>query len=193
MFPVEVRVKVVQMSDRQLHIATIRDITERKLGEEALRYERNLLRTLIDNLPDAIYVKDNACRKTIANLADVHNIGLQSEAEVLGKDDFAVYPKEIAEGFFADDQSVIQTGIPVLNREEYLLDEKGQKRWLLTCKLPFRDEKGQIIGLVGIGRDITKRKLIEETLEQERTLLRTLIDNVPELINYKDVAGRYSS
>lgn len=123
------------------------DITERKKAEETILQERIFLRTLIDTIPDAIYVKDTACRKIIANLADVRNVGVQSEAEVLGKDDFAMFPKELAEGFFADDQTVLQTGQPVLNREEYLLDEKGKKRWLLTTKILSRDLNGQIIGL----------------------------------------------
>jgi sigma-B regulation protein RsbU (phosphoserine phosphatase) len=98
-------------------IAVKQDITERKHAEEELRYERGLLRTLIDNLPDAIFVKDSACRKTIANLADVHNMGRDSEAEVLGKNDFDLFPADVASAFFADDRSVIETGRPVLNRE----------------------------------------------------------------------------
>jgi PAS domain S-box-containing protein len=190
-FPVEVRVRGVQIGGRELHIATIRDITERKLAEEALRYERNLLRTVIDNLPDAIYVKDCTCRKTISNQADLRNMGVRSEAEVVGKTDFDFFPKELAEGFYADDQSVIQTGKPVIGREEYVLDDQGRKRWLLTSKLLLRDENDQIAGLVGIGREITEQKRAQEALQQERNLLRTLIDNMPELINYKDTEGRY--
>ena len=141
---------------------------ERKQAEETLLQERIFLRTLIDNLPDAIYFKDTACRKIVANLADVRNMGQQSEADVLGKDDFAVFPKEVAEGFFADDQMVLRTGQPVLNREEYLIDEKGGKRWLLTSKIPSRDVNGQIIGIIGLGRDITERKAMELDLEQAR-------------------------
>jgi PAS domain S-box-containing protein len=156
-----------------------------------MQHERYILRTLIDNIPDAIYIKDEQCRKIIANLADVHNVGFQSESEVLGKDDFMLFPTEIAESFYADDKVVLQTGQPVLNREEYFLDKNGQKRWLYTSKVPLRDERGRIIGLVGIGRDITKRKLTEESLEHERNLLRTLIDNLPDLIFFKDIDGRY--
>ena len=86
---------------------------------------------------------------------------------------------------------VLETGTPVLNKEEYYLDKNGQKCWLNTSKLPLRDEKNQIIGLVGIGRDITQRKLVEESLQHERNLLRTLIDNLPDMIFFKDVKGRY--
>jgi PAS domain S-box-containing protein len=162
-------------------LGTYQDITKLKQAEEALRYERNLLRTLIDNLPDGIYVKDEQCRKIIANLADVHNIGLQSEAEVVGKDDFMLFPSEIAEKFIADDKSVIQTGQPVLNREEYMLDKNGQKRWLLTSKLPLRDEKDRIIGLVGIGRDITERRHAEEERERLISELQNAIADIKVL------------
>ncbi len=148
--------------------AQARDLAAQKRMEAALTKERNLLRTLIDNIPDAIYVKDIQCRKTIANLADIHNMGLKLEADVLGKDDFDLFPKELAEGFIADDRTVIQTGQPVINREEYVIDEQGQKHWLVTSKLPLRDEKGQTNGLVGIGRDITERKKAE--VERERLI-----------------------
>jgi PAS domain S-box-containing protein len=145
--------------------ATMQDITERKQLENALRKERAFLRTLIDHLPDAVYVKDMASRKVIANLAEVRLSGLQSETEVLGKNDFELYPKELAEQFLADDQVVLQTGQPVINREEYVVGKQGQKTWLLTTKIPLRDENDQIAGLIGLGRDITDRKRIEEELK----------------------------
>ena len=168
-----------------------RDLAAQRRMDTALTKERNLLRTLIDNIPDAIYVKDTTYRKTIANLADVHNMGLQSEAEVLGKDDFELFPKELADGFIADDRTVIQTGQPVINREEYVIDEQGQKRWLVTSKLPLHDENNQITGLVGIGRDVTEQKKMQESLQQERNLLRTLIDNLPDYVYIKDIEGRF--
>jgi PAS domain S-box-containing protein len=172
-------------------LGTYQDITKLKMAEEQLQYERNLLRTVIDNLPDAIYVKDTKCRKTVSNRVDVHNVGCQSESEVLGKDDFMLFPMETAKRFYADDKMVLETGAPVLNREEYYLDKNGQKCWLYTSKLPLRDDKNRITGLVGISRDITRRKLAEESLQHERNLLRTLIDNLPDMIFFKDVKGRY--
>ncbi len=142
----------------------MRDITDRKLAEQAVQNDRILLRTLIDHLPDAIYVKDLACRKTLANMTDVRNLGLTSESEVLGKDDFDLFPREIAQHFFEDDQLVLKTGTPVINREEYYSDGLEGKRWLLTNKVPLRNEQGEITGLIGIGIDITDRKAAEEAL-----------------------------
>ena len=163
-----------------------RKVKSMKNMERTLAQERLLLRTLIDNLPDAIYAKDTSCRKTIANPADVHNMGLHSEADVLGKDDFELFPKDVAEGFFADDQSVIHTGAPVLNREEYFVDAEGKKRWLATSKLPLKDERGKIVVLIGVGRDITEKKNVEEELRREKRLMDALMDSVPDSIYFKD-------
>ena len=152
--------------------------------------DRLFLRSIIDNLPDAIYVKDKNSRKVIANLTDVRNIGLGSEEELLNKTDFDFYPKEVAEGFLADDKSVLQTGKALMNREEFFVDKEGKKHWLLTSKIPLRDHDNNIIGIIGIGKDITDRKLAEESLEYERNFLKTLINSLPDAIYAKDTAGR---
>ena len=172
-------------------IAELETTNEKHRSAEAeLRYERGLLRTLIDNLPDAIYVKDSACRKTIANLTDVHNMGRTSEAEVLGKNDFDLFPADVAVTFFADDRSVIETGRPVLNREEYFIDAQGRKSWLLTSKLPLKNDEGQIIGLVGIGRDITLRKRAEAAVLASEVRFRSLFENVKEGLYQSTPEGR---
>ncbi|MGA7160867.1 MAG: response regulator [Bacteroidota bacterium] len=150
---------------------------ERMQADEALKQERILLRTVIDNLPDGIYTKDLLCRKTLANPVDVSNMGLRSEADALGKDDFAIFQKEVAEGFHADDLTVLQTGKPVTNREEYMIDAKGRKRWLLTSKIPLKDQKGQITGLVGIGHDITEDRRAEEALRESKEKYQNLFES----------------
>ena len=127
--------------------------------------ERQMLRTLIDNLPICIYAKDAACRKTLANPADLKNLGCATEAEAMGKTDFDFFPQEAAAKFFADDQAVLKTGRPVIDREESFVDKDGHKHWLMTGKLPLRDESGAIVGLVGIGRDITTLKENEQKID----------------------------
>ena len=178
-----------------------RDITEYKRAEDALARERFLLRTLIDSLPDCIYAKDTAGRKTMSNPADLKNLHCKTEAEAVGKCDFDLFPKEIAEQFWADDLKVIH-GEPVNNREEYLLDNEGRKHWLLTSKLPLRDQDGIIVGLVGIGRDITAIKEAEAKLDQiHKQLLETshragmaevatsVLHNVGNVLNSVNVAS----
>jgi PAS domain S-box-containing protein len=142
------------------------DTAERKQAQTELVYERDLLRTLIDNLPDAIYVKDAAARKVLVNLADARNLGCKTEAEALGKNDFDLFPKEIADKFFQDDQLVLQKGQKIINREEKAVRPNGEVFWLLTTKVPWRDAAGNIIGLVGIGRDITAIKGAEAEIDR---------------------------
>jgi PAS domain S-box-containing protein len=130
-----------------------------------LFHGHQLLRTLIDNLPMAIYAKDIAGRKTLANPADLKNLRCASESDAFGKTDFDFFPPEVARMFVADDQTVLETGRPVLDREEFFFDAEGHKHWLLTNKLPLRNQGGEITGLVGIGRDITSLKETEQKME----------------------------
>ena len=155
-----------------------------------LSHEHSLLRTLIDNLPDVIYVKDAEARKVIANRADLELLGCKTEAEAVGKTDFDIFPREIAEAFFADDMTVLKTGTPVINREEKAVLPTGETRWLLTTKVPWRTASGKIIGLIGIGHNITELVEAEHKLEAERNLLRTLVDNMPDGIYAKDAQAR---
>lgn len=155
----------------------ITDTTNRKRAEEALALERNLLRTIINNLPDAIYAKDTQCRKILANTVDVQNLGATSEAEVLGKDDFAFFPKEIAENFYRDDRYVLETGNPILNREEKIRFADGSYGYLLTSKVPLRDSHGEIIGIVGVGHNITERKKVEDALRQSEARYKEFVEN----------------
>lgn len=165
---------------------------ERKQAEEALRNERFLLRTVIDNIPDSIYCKDTATRKTLSNLTNLHHAGLKSEAEILGKTDFDLYPKELAAEFYADDQLVLQSGEPLMNREEFVVLENGEKKWQLTSKLPLKDKDGSIIGLVGIGHDITQRRQAEEALRESEKIIRSITDSALDAIIMVDPEGLIS-
>ena len=166
-------------------IISIIDITEKKKAEKDIREERKLLRTLIDHLPDPIYVKDKYCRKMIANQADVENIGLTSEAEVIGKTDLELFNDEIGLRGHLDDLRVIQRGEAVLNRQEAFFNAEGKKRWLLTSKIPIFDNDGNSSGLVGIGRDITEIKNAEEKILK----LSMSIEQSPSTIVITDVTG----
>jgi PAS domain S-box-containing protein len=142
------------------------DITERRRAKQALIEERQLLRTLIDTLPDPIYVKDKAGRFLATNEANRKLIGLSSTEEVLGKTVYDYFPKESAEQYFQDDQNVIASGKPIINREEPFTLIGGGQGWFLTSKVPLRNAAGEIIGLVGISRDITNEKAVEEEKAQ---------------------------
>jgi two-component system, sensor histidine kinase and response regulator len=160
--------KAAPFIGQRLIYATARDITERKTTEETLARERNLLRTLMDNLPDHIFVKDTASRFVMANAATLHSLGASSLEEVLDKTDFDYLRRELAEQYYRDEQAVCHSAQPLVNREELLIDPSGQRKWLLTTKLPLRDSTGVVFGLVGMSHDITERKCMEEQWRQAK-------------------------
>ncbi len=133
------------------------DITESKRARETLAAERTLLRTLIDALPDVVFTKDASGRFTMCNAAGFRHSGFSREADIVGKAVFDLYPRELAEQYHADDARALR-GEAILNREEAGLDAAGNPRWFLTIKIPLRDTAGDIVGIVGISRDITQRK-----------------------------------
>ncbi|MGO9270754.1 MAG: PAS domain S-box protein, partial [Terriglobia bacterium] len=150
--------------------STYIDITERKRAEEALAGERNLLRTLIDNLPDFIFVKDSQSRMLINNIAHRRLLGAGSEDEVKGKTDFDFFSPELARHYYADDQAVTLSGRPLMNREETTVDRDGNSQWLLTTKVPWFGRDGKIAGIVGMCRNITERKQLELELRHSQKL-----------------------
>ena len=147
------------------------EIAERRQAEDALVLERNLLRTLIDNLPDYIYAKDAESRFMLNNAAHLHLLRAGTAEEVSGKTDYDIFPRELAEHYFTDEQDIIRSGMSLVNREEEVIDEYGNKRWLLTTKVPLKDGEGRSVGIVGMSRNITQRKLMEMSLAEHTRLL----------------------
>jgi PAS domain S-box-containing protein len=158
---------------------------------EQTQSSQRLLRLLIDNLPDHIYVKDRQGRFTIRNRAGALHMGAASVEEVIGKTDFDYYPRELAEQYYAAEQAIIQSGEPLIDHEEPIEDAQGRRGWILTTKMPLRNRQGEIVGLVGIGHDITGLKRAEQELLEREQLLRTLIDSMPDLVYVKDTESRY--
>jgi PAS domain S-box-containing protein len=179
-FPVEVSTTIIKVGERELVIGIDRDVTERKQAEETLAAERALLRAIIDILPALVYAKDTACRKILANRVDLEYMGVPTEAEALGKTDLDFYPRDMAARFYARDQAIIQTGQPLIDYEHSIVKADGQQRWLLTSKVPLRDSAGQVIGLVGVGLDITERKRAEEEIRASEERYRGLFEHMVE-------------
>ncbi|MDD4955072.1 MAG: PAS domain S-box protein, partial [Candidatus Omnitrophica bacterium] len=153
------------------------DATMRKQAEDMLRQNKALLQAVLDNTPDAIFLKDLSSRILLANPATFAIIGKPKEA-VIGKADADLYEdKETARIIMENDRRIMKSGRMEMV-EETVTDERGTRVYLST-KSPYRDSDGRIIGLIGIGRDITEQKRLEnelkkynETLE-ERVCLRT--------------------
>ncbi len=169
----------------------------RKRADDASQRERILLRTLVDNLPNPVCVKNRQHQITLANPAYVRYVSmstgrteLDSEEKILGRTDFEIYPRGLAESNFRDDQKVIRDGLQILDREAYQVDPGGRPHWELLSKIPMRDGSKRIIGLVGIGTDITERKLAEEDLRQLNAFNEMLIQTFPFGIEIVDEDGK---
>ena len=143
------------------------DVTERRQIEQELAEEKELLDTLLQNVPDLIYFKDRESRFTRVNqgFADYHR--LASPEAAVGKSDADLYPESLSGQFASDEALLMETGEPVLNRVELQRDASGASRCLLTTKVPIFDSEGQVTGLVGISKDVT------ETAKAEAELKRT--------------------
>ncbi|MFN8597027.1 MAG: methyl-accepting chemotaxis protein [Anaerolineae bacterium] len=146
-------------------------VATQKQSEAALTRERLLMRTLIDNLPDKVFIKDADSRFLVHNIAHAQLMGARDTSQMMGKNDFDIFPRELASKYFADEQALIKSGRPLLNSEETTVDTTGAQRWLLTTKVPIMDEHGKPIALVGVSRDITETKQIEEAMLADARML----------------------
>ena len=144
----------------------ISDVTERRKAEAALAAERDLLQALMDNIPDTIYFKDTRSRFTRINKAQALVLGVARPEDAIGKTDLDFQAPELAQGFFEEEQRLVQTGEAMINRMEFNPTSDGQARWFSATKVPIKDATGSVIGLVGISRDVTKRKQAEDALQQ---------------------------
>lgn len=127
-----------------------------------------LLKLFFSNTPDNVYVKDTNSAFLIASKATATLMGIESPDMIIGKTDYDFFPKELADIYFNDEQYIIKTGVAILDKEEptYIASNPAM-RWLSTSKIPFKDSTGRIIGVMGMGRDITERRKIQETLRHQ--------------------------
>ena len=152
-----------------------------------------MLRLLIDTLPDFLYVKDAESRFLVANQTVASNVGDGSPADLLGKTDFDFFPRQFAAKYREDELRVIHSGQPLLNVEEEVLDLSGNTRYLLTTKVPFRNQAGRIVGIVGVGRDITERKRVELALSEAEQKYRSMFEETVLGVFQHAPDGPYSS
>jgi PAS domain S-box-containing protein len=144
------------------------DVTEKRRIEEDLAFERDLLRALLDNVPDRVYFKDTSCRFLRCSLAMAQRLGLKDPAAVVGKTDFDFHPPELAQQYFEDEQRIILTGELLINKVERQLSVSGEDIWASVTKVPLKNRHGQVTGIIGISRDITTLKKAEQELAVAR-------------------------
>ncbi len=166
--------------------ATVRDICSRKQMEAELANERDLLITLIDTIPDFIYVKDANRRIVLNNKAHAEYIGAKTREKSIGKTDAEFYPEEIANKIEVDDRRVLEEGVSIINVEEQISDSD----WVLTSKIPLRDENGNIHRLMGISRKITEYKRLQAELSkhlEQVTIVQGINRELTKTLNLKHV------
>jgi PAS domain S-box-containing protein len=135
--------------------------------EKKLAFERNLLRTVVDNIPDSIFAKDSEGRYLLANKAFAKLHGLESPEPLLGKSAFDLFPKERATTLHAADLEVMRGAKP-LEAERSVADAEGNVHWILMSKVPLTNHRNEIVGIVGVNRDITQGKRSEAELRQAK-------------------------
>ncbi len=162
------------------------DITERKRAEEQLKEERNLLRTLIDHIPDKVYIKDRNSRFILCNKAVLDYEGVKNESDIIDRTDFDLYEHSKAQRFFDDEQKLMRTGRSVINRERMCPDKAGNPSCILTTKVPLRDGHGNVTGIVVVDRNITERKKGEEEMVRLNRVMETITDVNQSIFRIQD-------
>jgi PAS domain S-box-containing protein len=182
--------KIISISSEKRIITSIYDITERKNLQEVIRHERNLLRTLIDNLPDPVTLKDNEGKYLLNNQAHLHVIGAESQEEVVGRNAFDFFPEEHAIEYDKDDKSVMKSGKTILDKIEVAeYAETGFTYYHLTSKIPIKDSTGKSVQLLTISHDITERKRSEDALKESYEFNRSLLKTIPFGMDVVDETG----
>jgi PAS domain S-box-containing protein len=154
--------------------------------------EEHLLHTLMDSIPDFIYFKDAESRFVRVNRAQAELLGISDPQEAIGKGDFDFFPNKNAQRAYDEEQSILRSGRPLIGNEVPFTTQDGRRIWISNTKIPLADAAGETIRLVGITRDITNRKQIEEILQQrnrELTLLNRANQALTSTIDLEGVLG----
>ena len=162
--------------DQGIVEGSIVDITGRKRAEEALRESEERYRSLVEHLPQRIFIKDCNSVYRSCNRNYALDLGITPE-EIVGKDDFAFHPPELAQAYRSDDQACMNTGMATVTEKLYQL--AGEDRWAHTIKVPYHDRQGRVIGVMGIFEDITERKRVEEQLQRSEEKYLNLFQDAP--------------
>lgn len=159
-------------------VFVVRDITERKQAREAIRQSNALLRSIIETAPARIFWKDRDLRFLGCNTQVARDAGLDSPNDLIGKTDFDMVWRDQAPSYQADDRLVMESGVPKLDFEEPQTTPAGDEIWLSTSKVPLRDERNEVIGILGIYHEVTQRKRSDDALRESLTEKESLLKEI---------------
>ncbi len=170
----------------------VEDITERRQAEHALREEKALMDALMDNIPESIYFKDRQGRLVRISRYMMQSLGLDDRSQVIGKTDVDLFEGVFGQKALASDMRVMETGEPV----EGLIEDRplgdGEVNWTLTTKAPVCDDEGEVVGLVGITREINELMETQKALRESEQLFRSIVENAPTGIFIVDDNYRFT-
>ena len=150
----------------------------RQHSHEQLRHEQDLLHAIMDHMPDTIYFKDRKSKFTRINQAQARLLQIKTPDEAIGKTDAHFFEPEFAAETFADEQKLMRKKEPLITKLELLKTNSGKRMWSTATKVPICDSRGEVMGLVGITRNITELKLAEERLAQTAKALEKSNENL---------------
>ncbi len=165
---------------------TPRELELERINRE-LVHDRSLLNSLVENVPDAVFFKDLEGRFVRVNRAMARDAGIDDPSFFIGKTDAEIWTGQLPSEAGEDERQIIETGIPVLNKEEQPVSPVGKPRWVLVTKMPLHDESGKIIGTFGVAREITQRKLAEKRLRESEARFRLLVEHAPDAMVMLDI------
>lgn len=167
------------------------EVAERKRTQKELLRQTSLLDALMENIPDSIFFKDADCRfiRVSNGLALKH--GLSSPADAVGKSDFDFFDRASAQKFYQREQEIMRTGRALIGEETKEVWPGKPDTWAVCTEVPFYDAEGKVAGIIGISRDTTDHKRAEAETLFQKSLLETLMDNIPDAIYFKDLQSRF--
>lgn len=158
------------------------------LAEAELAHERDLLRILLDNIPDCIYFKDTDSRFTRINKGQCRLLGIEDENLAIGRTDLDYFDSEHAQQALTDEQKIVQTGCPQISKMERISGTGAKRRWMTSTKVPIKDDAGHVLGIVGVSRDITEYQAAVDALAESEKFLRLLFAAIPHAVWVYDTA-----
>ncbi len=177
-------VSVTKLGDG--YIATLHDIVARRRAEQELFRSQQMLRLVLDTVPQRVFWKDTDSVIVGCNAAFARDAGVADPTDLVGKTDYDLPWRELADAYVADDRAVMSSGQPKLGYDEAQVRADGSPTWVHVSKMPLLDGEGHVVGLLGTFEDVTDRRRAEDALRESERFLANILENIPVMVFVKD-------